>query len=144
MENSYGEGGWKRTFLSSSISMNTDKALWKYMTCLKGYPTTLTYHWAIMKNHIQDASNRKFSLIYFLHISLLVVKRYMFLLSVELVKKRTSGFRERAVLCHIFWKELWGKIRVSQAASENKRSYKGVHSVWRFISVLNWVSSSNS
>ena len=80
MENSYGEGGWKRTFLSSSISMNTDKALWKYMTCLKGYPTTLTYHRAIMKNHIQDASNRKFSLIYFLHISLLVVKRYMFLL----------------------------------------------------------------
>ena len=144
MENSYGEGGWKRTFLSSRISMNTDKALWKHMTCSNGHPTTLTYHWAIMKNHIQNASKGNFLLIYFLYISFLVVKRYMFLLSVELVKKITSGFRERAVLCHSFWKELWAKIRVSQAASENKRSYKGVHSIWRFISVLNWVSSSNS
>ena len=144
MENSYGEGGWKRTFLSSSISMNTDKAVGKHMTFLKGYPTTLTCCWAIMKNHIQDASKDKILLIYFLYIFFLVVKRYMFLLSVELVKKRASGFRERAVLCHRFWKELWGESRVSQAASANKRSYKGVHSVWRFISVLNWVSGSNS
>ena len=59
-----------------------------------------------MKNHIQNASKGNFLLIDFLYISFLVVKRYMFLLSVELVKKITSGFRERAVLCHSFWKEL--------------------------------------